>query len=115
MSLRKKIQYLKHAKENEELNEIVKKLPEDEVVCREMLKLIHNEKVTVEKSKIEKTNTSLYLIMSNKILIGNMEENFTRIQTIAHECIHSIQDLKKLKLHFYFSNFYQIFFSYPSF
>ena len=39
-----------------------------------------------------------------------MEENFTRIQTIAHECIHSIQDLKKLKLHFYFSNFYQIFF-----
>lgn len=110
MSLRKKIQYLKHAKENEELNKIVKKLPEDEVVCREMLKLIHNEKVTVEKSKIEKTNTSLYLIMSNKILIGNMEENFTRIQTIAHECIHSIQDLKKLKLHFYFSNFYQIFF-----
>lgn len=110
MNLRKKIQYLKQVKEREDLNEIIKRLPDNEIVCRQMLTMLQKDDVKVEKSKVDNTNVSLYLVMKNMILIGNMEENFTRIQTIAHECIHSIQDKKILKFHFYFSNFYQIFF-----
>ena len=39
-----------------------------------------------------------------------MRESFTRIQTIAHECLHSIQDRKILLFNFIYSNIYIIYF-----
>ena len=37
---------------------------------------------------------SLYIAVTNKILIANISNTYTRIQTIAHECLHSIQNKK---------------------
>ena len=50
------------------------------------------------------------MVMQNKIVIANIDNTFTRIQTIAHECIHSVQDKKILKFNFIFSNLYILYF-----
>lgn len=110
MNLVQKIKYLKEIPNKEELNELTAKLPENIQVCQEILKLVNKEGVSIEKNKIEDSSTSLYLVLNNKILIGNMKQNFTRIQTIAHECIHSIQNRNKLLFHYFFANIVQIWF-----
>lgn len=110
MNLVRKIKYLKEIQKKEELNSLTAKLPENIEVCKEILKMVDNEGVTIEKNQVEDSTTSLYLVLNNKILIGNMQQNFTRIQTIAHECIHSIQNRKTLLFHFFFANFVQIYF-----
>ena len=48
--------------------------------------------------------------MQDKVSIGNTHESFTRIQTMAHECLHSIQDRKMLIFNFIYSNIYLIYF-----
>lgn len=52
----------------------------------------------------------MYIAITNKIMIANIKESYTRIQTIAHECLHSIQDRKLLIFNFIFSNIYLIYF-----
>ena len=47
---------------------------------------------------------------TNKILIANVRNSYTRIQTIAHECLHSIQGRKILMSNFIFSNIYLLYF-----
>ena len=48
--------------------------------------------------------------MSNKIFIANLKDSYTRIQTIAHECLHSVQSKKLLWFNFIFSNIYLVYF-----
>ena len=43
-------------------------------------------------------------------MIANIKKSYTRIQTIAHECLHSIQDKKLLWFNFIFSNIYMLYF-----
>ena len=52
----------------------------------------------------------MYIAITNKIIIGDLKENYSRIQTIAHECLHSIQDKRLQKFHFIISNIYLIYF-----
>ena len=52
------------------------------------------------------SQTSLYIVASNTIFIANIKNTFTRVQTIAHECIHSVQDKALLWFNFIFSNIY---------
>ena len=92
-----------------DLDEIISKYPSNLEICKSMLKEIGNESVIIEENKDYKN--CLYIAVSNKILIANIEKSFTRIQTIAHECLHSIQDRRKLILNFIYSNIYLIFFS----
>lgn len=99
---------LKQLAENKELNEIVEKYPENSDICKEYLKKLKNESVKIEEDK--NSNSTLYLVMSNKIFIANLKNNYTRIQTIAHECLHSIQSKKMLWFNFIFSNIYLIYF-----
>lgn len=99
---------LKKIAENKELDELTKKYPENIDICKYYLKKLNNEKVNVEEDK--NSNTTLYLIMSNKIFIANLKDSYTRIQTIAHECLHSIQSKKMLWFNFIFSNVYLIYF-----
>ena len=66
--------------------------------------MLDNKDVKIEEAQDEKSTTSLYMVMQNKILIGNVKDSFTRIQTIAHECIHSIQNKTLLKFNFVISN-----------
>ena len=86
------IRKLKHIAEYEEekFNEIVEKYPSNIEICKNILKKVKNEKVKVEEDKESKT--SLYIAISDKIIIADVKNSYTRIQTIAHECLHSIQD-----------------------
>jgi DNA integrity scanning protein DisA with diadenylate cyclase activity len=52
----------------------------------------------------------LYIAITNKISIADMKNNYARIQTIAHECIHSCQDRLLLMFNFIFSNIKLIYF-----
>ena len=92
------------AENNKELDEIVKKYPSNIEICKSILKKLNNEKVKIQEDK--EANNCLYIAVSDKILIANMRDSFTRIQTIAHECIHSVQDRRILLFNFIYSCFY---------
>lgn len=99
---------IKQEVKNEELDKIVQKYPKNKVICEEYLKKLNNEKVEIEEN--DGTENSLYIAVSDKILIGNIKESYSRIQTIAHECLHSIQDRKLQIFNFVYSNIYMLFF-----
>ena len=89
---------------NKKLDEIVRKYPSNVDICKSILKKLNNEKVKIQEDK--EANNCLYIAVSDKILIANMRDNFTRIQTIAHECLHSVQDRRILLFNFIYSCFY---------
>ena len=93
---------------DKELNKISEKYPDNMEICKEILKKMENEKTQIEEN-IESDST-LYIALQDKIYLGNMHGSFTRIQTIAHECLHSIQDRKVLIFNFIFSNIYILYF-----
>ena len=94
------------AEDNKELDEMVRKYPSNVEICKSILKKLNNEKVKIQED-IE-ANNCLYIAVSDKILIANMRDSFTRIQTIAHECLHSVQDRRILLFNYIFSCFYLI-------
>ena len=106
------IKNVKQIAENKELDELTEKYPSNIDVCKSILKMLNNKNVKIEENK--DSNTSLYIAISNKISIANVRRSFTRIQTIAHECLHSIQDRRILLFNFYFSNIYLIYFVFIS-
>ena len=93
---------------NKDLDEIVSKYPENIEICKDILKKLKNESVKIEEDK--EASNCLYIAITNKIIIANMKNNFTRIQTIAHECLHSVQDRTMLLFNFIYSNIYMIYF-----
>lgn len=99
---------LKHIGEDEELDKLAKAYPSNMEMCKEYLKKLKNEKVKIEEN--EGAEASLYIAVTDKILIANIQKSYTRIQTIAHECLHSIQSRKLLLFNFIFSNIYIIYF-----
>ena len=99
---------LEHIGEDEELDRLAKTYPSNQEICKEYLKKLNNEKVKIEEN--EGAEASLYIAITDKILIANIQKSYTRIQTIAHECLHSIQNRKLLLFNFIFSNLYLIYF-----
>ena len=99
---------LKHIGEDQELDELAKVYPSNIEMSKEYLKKLGNDKVEIEENK--DTEASLYIVATNKISIANIQKSYTRIQTIAHECLHSIQSRKLLLFNFAFSNVYLIYF-----
>lgn len=99
---------LKKIGEDEELDELAKAYPSNRELCKEYLKKLKNEKVVIEEN--EEAEASLYIAITNKITIGKIQKSYTRIQTIAHECLHSVQDRKLLLFNFIFSNIYLLYF-----
>ena len=91
---------------NKELDEIVKKYPSNVDICKAILKKLNNEKVIIQEEK--DAENCLYIAITDKIIIANLRESFTRIQTIAHECLHSIQDRSILLFNYIYSNIYLI-------
>ena len=103
------IKQIKQIGENsKKLDEIVKRYPSNIEICRSILKELNNEKVRIQEDK--EANNCLYIAVLDKILIANMRDSFTRIQTIAHECLHSVQDRRILLFNFIYSCFYLVFF-----
>ena len=94
---------------NSELNEIARKYPENIEICRALLEKLGNKTTKIEEN--ENSESTLYIAIQDKISIGNTHESFTRIQTIAHECLHSMQDKKMLIFNFIYSNIYLIYFA----
>ena len=99
---------LKEIAEDKELNQIAEKYPTNKEICKTILKKIKNEKVKIEEN--ETSESTMYIAVQDKILIGNTHKSFTRIQTMAHECLHSIQDRKLLIANFVCSNIYLLYF-----
>ena len=102
------IKKMKEIATNEKLNKLTEKYPSNIEICKELLQKVDNKNVKIEENV--NSETTLYIAISNKILIGNMHNSFTRIQTIAHECLHSVQDRKLLIFNFVFSNIYFLYY-----
>ena len=98
----------KSLQDNKDAEKITDKFPENVQIAKEMLSMIGNEGVKIEEAK--DTSTSLYIAITNKISIADMKNNYARIQTIAHECLHSCQDRTMLLFNFFFSNINMIYF-----
>lgn len=94
---------------SEQLEKLSNKFPSDEQICKDILKKLNN--TTNVKIKNEPEYTScLYTIFNNTITIGKFKQDYMKIQTIAHECIHSCQNKRILWSNFIFSNVYLIYF-----
>ncbi len=92
-----------------ELNTIAQKYPENTEIAKTILEKLKNKTTQIEEN--ENSEATLYVAIQDKILIGNTHDSYTRIQTIAHECLHSIQDRKMLIFNFIYSNIYFIYFT----
>ncbi len=92
-----------------ELNKIAQKYPKNVEIAKSILEMIENKTTKIEENEI--SEATLYVAIQDKILIGNTHDSYTRIQTIAHECLHSIQDRKMLIFNFIYSNIYFIYFT----
>ncbi len=103
-----RIKEIKRVNENKELEEFTNKFPENRKVTEEILDMMENKEVTIEEEK--DTKTSLYIAITNKIIISDMKNNYGRIQTIAHECVHSCQDRTLLLFNFIFANLNNVYF-----
>lgn len=104
----KDIKTLKEVGYDSTLNEITNKLPENQEICKAILKKLNNEQVTIKEE--ENNTASLYIAINNTIMIANIKNTFSRVQTIAHECLHSIQNRRILLFNFFFSNIYFLYF-----
>ena len=93
---------------NIELNEITKKYPKNSEICKTILKKLGNRTTQIEEDT--SSDATLYIVIQDKISIGNTHQSFTRIQTMAHECLHSVQDRKMLLFNFIYSNIYIVYF-----
>lgn len=102
------IKNIKHIADDKELDYLATKYPDNIEICKKYLKKLNNKGVTIEENK--DTEASLYIAITNKISIANIKNTYTRIQTIAHECLHSVQDRKLLIFNFIFSNIYLLYF-----
>lgn len=104
----KNIKRIKELGYDKNLNTIADKFPDNKEICKKIIERLGNKSVKIEENKESKA--SLYIAVTNKIIIANIRDTFTRIQTIAHECLHSIQNRKILMFNFIFSNIYIIYF-----
>ena len=95
----------------DELEHLSIKFPSDEKICRDILKKINNNREV--KIKIDEEYSScIYTIFNNTIILGKFKQNYMKIQTIAHECIHSCQNKRTLWANFIFTNIYLIYFAF---
>lgn len=96
-------------RESKELEKLSDKFPEEEKICKDILiKLNNNSDVKIEKES--EYESCLYTIFNNKITLGKFKQQYIKIQTIAHECIHSCQSKVTLWSNFIFTNIYLIYF-----
>lgn len=104
------VKELKNAGKNEKLDELAEKFPENKEICKAILEMLNNTKVKIKENEDKDNKTSLYIAISDTIFIANIKDTYTRIQTIAHECLHSVQSKKLLLFNFIYSNIYILYF-----
>lgn len=104
------IKKIKDIKENNRIKNITDKFPDNEEICKNILKKLNNEEVNIKVEEENKNTTSLYVVLTNTIIIANINNIYTRIQTVAHECIHSIQNKRLLTFNYIYTNLYNLYF-----
>lgn len=104
------IKEMKKAGHHQKLDELTSKFPENKEICKAMLEKLDNTKVSIKESSNKEAQTSLYIAISDTIFIANIKDTYTRIQTIAHECLHSVQSKRLLLFNFIYSNIYLLYF-----
>lgn len=102
------IKRVKEQVKNTKIEHLIAKFPDNTKIAEQILKMLKNTKTVIKQDKNSKT--SFYLVMNDQISIANIDTMITRIQTVAHECIHSIQDKVLLWANFIFSNIYLFYF-----
>lgn len=105
-----KVKEMKNAGKNNRLDEITSRFPENKEICKSILEKLNNTKVKIKENEDKDNKTSLYIAISDTIFIANIKDTYTRIQTIAHECLHSTQSRKLLLFNFIYSNIYILYF-----
>ena len=106
----KDIKKLKELAFNKEEIKILSKLPESEDIAKSILKRLNNNHTKIKKSDNPEDTTSIYVVLTDNIIIANIKNTITYVQTIAHECIHSVQDKAVLWFNFIYTNLYNLFF-----
>ncbi len=106
----KDIKKLKELAFNKEEIKILSKLPESEDIAKSILKRLNNNHTKIKKSDKPEDTTSIYVVLTDNIIIANIKNTTTYVQTIAHECIHSVQDKAVLWFNFIYTNLYNLFF-----
>lgn len=105
----KKIKEISEKENNDsEILQELKSLPADIEICKEILEELNNKQVEIVENK--EYNASLYTVYNNRITIGNIKNKIYTVQTIAHECIHSVQDKEKTIFNFVISNIYMLYY-----
>ena len=102
----KDIKKLKELAFNKEEIKILSKLPESEDIAKSILKRLNNNHTKIKKSDNPEDTTSIYVVLTDNIIIANIKNTITYVQTIAHECIHSVQDKAILWFNFIYTNLY---------
>lgn len=95
-------------RKNQELIKMAEKFPSDEQICKKILEQKGRKDVNIKINK--EYDSCLYTIYDNTITIGKFKEEYIKIQTIAHECIHACQNKATLWFNFIISNIYNIYF-----
>lgn len=101
------INQIKNKGNNKKIEKIINKFPSNREICENVLKKLEKN-VEIQESKESKT--SYYIAVTNKIIIGNIQNNVARVQTIIHECIHSTQNRRILLFNYIYSNLYNLYF-----
>jgi hypothetical protein len=105
--------YCKKINENEiQLLNITTKFGSNDIVCKQMLKLLNNENTKIKLE--DNIKNSYYIFLNDTIYLSNREKNKTdyqRICVISHECIHSIQNKIIQVVNFVLSNGELLFFA----
>lgn len=96
-------------KNSKDLEKLSQKFPEDEEICKSILEKLNNKDVKIKKET--EYNSCLYTVFNNTITIGKFKQNYMKIQTLAHECIHSTQNKITLWSNFIFTNIYLLYFA----
>lgn len=106
INMRKLKQFVEY--EEKKFNKLINGYPSNIEICKYILNKLNNSTVKIEEDKEAKT--SMYIALSDKIIIADVKNSYTRIQTIAHECLHSIQKRKMQLFNFIYSNIYLLYF-----
>ena len=114
-----RINKIKEMGHSEKIDKLASKFPENKEICKEVLKILNNTKTKIKEEnnednynnkKNKKNADSLYVAISDTIFIGDIKDTYTRIQTICHECLHSIQPRRLLIFNFIYSSIYIFYF-----
>ena len=106
INMRKLKQFVEY--EEKKFNKLIEGYPSNIEICKYILNKLNNSTVKIEEDKEAKT--SMYIALSDKIIIADVKRSYTRIQTIAHECLHSVQKRKMQVFNFIYSNIYLLYF-----